>query len=178
MSRDCVTLSHCTPLPTTSIVVVALRFDKGGACFPFDSQKWMQSDCQLESIRAMKTRGELGAAISDGVSRFEQDYFGRGPQHIYAHLIGDLLVIRLQGILTSAEQHLVKALPAEKGRNLLKEVRTQLIETSRPALEILVQDVTDVKPLSLHHDISTLTGEEIMVFTLAEAPCYREAKKK
>ncbi len=127
---------------------------------------------------AMKTRGELEAAISDGVSRFEQDYFGRGPQHIHAHLIGDLLVIRLQGVLTSAEQHLVKTLPVEKGRNLLKEVRTQLIETARPALESLVQDVTGVKPRSLHHDISTVTGEEILVFALEEAPRCREAKKK
>lgn len=59
MSRDCVTLSYCTPLPTTSIVMVALRFDKGGACFPFDSQKWMQSDCQLESFRAMTDASEL-----------------------------------------------------------------------------------------------------------------------
>ena len=60
----------------------------------------------------MRTRGELEIAIRDGVSRFELDYFGRGPQHIHAHLIGDLLVIRLQGVLTSAEQHLVKSLPA------------------------------------------------------------------
>ena len=126
----------------------------------------------------MKTRGELETAISDGVSRFEQDYFGRGPQHIYAHLIGDLLVICLQGVLTSAEQHLVRTLPAEKGRNLLKEDRTQLIETARPALETLVQDVTGVKPRSWHHDISTVTGEEIVVFTLEDAPCFREAKKK
>lgn len=127
---------------------------------------------------AMKTLGELEAAISDGVSRFEQDYFGRGPQHIHAHLIGDLLVIRLQGVLTSAEQHLVKTLPPEKGRDLLKQVRTQLIETARPALKTLVQEVTGINPLSLHHDISTLTGEEIVAFTLAEAPYYREAKKR
>ncbi len=66
----------------------------------------MQSDCQLESIMAMKTRGELEAAICDGISRFEQDYFGRGPQHIHAHLIGDLLVIRLQGGADMCGQHL------------------------------------------------------------------------
>jgi uncharacterized protein YbcI len=45
-------------------------------------------------------------------------------------------------------------------------------------LDALVADITGVKPRSLHHDISTLTGEEIVVFTLDEAPCYREAKKK
>jgi uncharacterized protein YbcI len=97
---------------------------------------------------------------------------------IHAHLIGDLLVVRLQGVLTAAQQQLVKTLPAEKGRNLLKEVRTQLIETARPVLEALVQEVTGVKALSLHHDISTVTGEEIVLFTLAGSPAFREARKK
>jgi uncharacterized protein YbcI len=31
--------------------------------------------------------------------------------------------------------------------------------------------------VSLHHDISTTTGEEIVLFTLAEAPDYRETKR-
>lgn len=126
----------------------------------------------------MKTQGEIEAAICKGVSHFEQEYMGRGPKDIQAHLLGDLLVVRLQGVLTAAERHLVKTLPAEKGRDLLKQVRSQLIEIARPQLDALVEDITGSKTLSLHHDISTLTGEEIVVFTLAEAPCYREAKKK
>ena len=48
----------------------------------------------------MKTQGEIEAAICEGISRFEQDYMGRGPKHVHAHLIGDLLVVRLQGVLT------------------------------------------------------------------------------
>ena len=77
----------------------------------------------------MKTQGEIEAAISEGMSRFEQDYMGRGPKDIHAHLLGDFLVVRLQGVLTPAEQHLVKSLPGEKGRDLLKQVRTHLVET-------------------------------------------------
>jgi len=126
----------------------------------------------------MKTQGEIEAAICKGMSHFEQEYMGRGPKDIHAHLIDDLLVIRLQGVLTAAEQHLVTTLPAEKGRDLLKQVRSQLIEVARPALDTLVQDITGIKPRSLHHDISTVTGEEIVVFTLAEAPLCRETKKK
>ena len=103
---------------------------------------------------------------------------GRGPKDIHAHLIGDLLVVRLQGVLTAAEKQLVKALPAEKGRDLLKQVRTHLIETARPLLEAMIQEVTGVKPVSLHHDISTATGEEIVIFTLAASPLLRETKKK
>jgi uncharacterized protein YbcI len=126
----------------------------------------------------MRTQGEIEAAICERVSRFEQDYMGRGPKDIRAHLLSDLLVVRLQGVLTSAEQHLVKSLPAEKGRDLLKQVRTHLIETARPVMEAMVQKVTGVKVLSLHHDISTVTGEEVVLFTLAESPDFREAKKK
>ena len=125
----------------------------------------------------MKTQGEIEAAISEGIARFEQEYMGRGPKDIHAHLIGNLLVVRLQGVLTAAEQQLVKSLPAEKGRGLLKEVRTQLIETARSIMEALVQEVTGVKVLSLHHDISTVTGEEVVLFTLAESPVTRETKQ-
>src|SRR5476649_509327 len=105
----------------------------------------------------MRTQGEIEAAICKGMSHFEQDYMGRGPKNIHAHLIGDLIVVRLQGVLTAAEQQLVKTLPPEKGRALLKEVRTQLMETARPILEAMVLTATGVKALSLHHDISTTT---------------------
>ena len=124
----------------------------------------------------MRTRGELEAAVCEGVSHFEQEYMGRGPQKIHTHLLGDLLAVRLQGVLTAAEQQLVKSLPAEKGRDLLKQVRTHLVETARPVLEAMVQKVTGVKVLSLHHDISTVTGEEVVLFTLAKPPVFREAK--
>jgi len=124
----------------------------------------------------MKTRGEIEAAICEGITRFEQEYMGRGPKHIHTHLIGDLLVVRLEGVLTSAERHLVKSVPAEKGRGLLKQVRTELIETARPIMEAMVREVTGVKVLSMHHDISTHTGEEIVVFTLAKAPDVRGTK--
>ena len=83
-----------------------------------------------------------------------------------------------KAFLTAAEQHLVKSLPAEKGRDLLKQVRTHLIETARPLMEAMVQEITGVKVLSLHHDISTVTGEEVVIFTLAESPQFREVKKK
>src|ERR1700746_2434253 len=105
----------------------------------------------LEWFAAMdipKTQGEIEAAVCEGMSRFEQEYMGRGPKDIHAHLIDNFLVVRLQGVLTAAEQHLVKALAAEKGRDLLKQVRTHLIETARPPLEALVQKVAGVNVLS------------------------------
>jgi uncharacterized protein YbcI len=132
--------------------------------------------CALEF--AMRTQGEIEAAICKGMTHFEQDYMGRGPKNIHAHLIGDLLVVRLQGVLTAAEQQLVKSHSSEKGRDLLKEVRNQLMETARPIMEAMVHEATGVKVLSLHHDISTVTGEEVVLFTLAQPPSFRETKKK
>ena len=126
----------------------------------------------------MKTQGEIEAAICEGMSRFQQEYMGRGPKDIRAHLIGDLFVVRLRGVLTAPEQQLVTSLPADRGRDLLKQVRIHLIETARPLLEAMIQQVTGVKVLSLHHDISTVTGEEVVLFTLAESPDYRRAKNR
>jgi len=126
----------------------------------------------------MKTQGEIEAAICEGMSRFEQEYMGRGPKDIRAHLIDDILFVRLQGVLTAAEQHLVKSLPAEKGRDLLKQVRKHLLETARPLMEAMVQEVTGIKVVTMHNDISTVTGEEVVLFTLAESPRVREPKKK
>ena len=99
----------------------------------------------------MRTQGEIEAIICEGMARFEQEYMGRGPKDIRAHLLGDFLVVRMHGVLTPAEQKLVRTLPAEKGRDLVKQVRT-------------------------HHDISTLTGEEVVFFTLATAVLAREKR--
>ena len=126
----------------------------------------------------MRTLGEIEAAVSEGISRFEQDYMGRGPKDIHAHLLGDLVVVRLQGVLTAAEQKLAKSLSGEKGRELLKQVRTHLIETARPVLEATIKEITGVNVVTMHHDISTITGEEVILFTLARSPDVREAKMK
>ena len=126
----------------------------------------------------MKTKGEIEAAICEGISHFEQDYMGRGPKDIQVYLLGDLLVVRLQGVLTAAEKHLVKSLPTEKGRNLLKQVRTHLIETARPVIEAMVEKITGIKVVTMHHDISTRTGEKVVLFTLARSPDFREPKTK
>lgn len=126
----------------------------------------------------MRTQGEIEAAICNGITHFEQEYMGRGPKDIHTYLIGDFLVVRLKGVLTAAEQQLVKSQPVEKGRDLLKQVRTQLVETARPVMEEMVREATGVDVLSLHYDISTVTGEEVVIFTLSQSPLLREAKKK
>ena len=125
----------------------------------------------------MKTQGEIEAAVCEGIRHFEQETRGRGPKEIHAYLLGDVIVVRLLGLLTLGEQQLAK-IPSDKGRDLLKQVRTHLIESAKPHLQALVQEITGVKVVSLHHDISTLTGEAFIIFTLAESPLYRQAKNK
>lgn len=135
------------------------------------------AEFELNTVQSMKTLGEIESAICEVIRRFEQEYMGRGPRNIHAHLFGDMLVVRLEEVLTVAERQLASSLPADKGRDLLKQIRSHLIETARPELESMVRKVTGVKPVSLHHDISTVRGEEIVVFTLAEAPLYRDTRR-
>jgi uncharacterized protein YbcI len=45
-------------------------------------------------------------------------------------------------------------------------------------MEKMIEDITGVKVISLHHDISTTTAEEVVIFTLAESPDFRESRKK
>ena len=44
-------------------------------------------------------------------------------------------------------------------------------------LESLVHEVTAVKVLSMHHDISTVTGEEVILFTLAGTPRFESPRQ-
>jgi uncharacterized protein YbcI len=126
----------------------------------------------------MKTQGEIEAAVCDGITRFMQEFMGRGPKDIRAHLISDLLVVRLHGILSAAETSLAAVLPAERGRDLLKSVRTHLVENSRDRLQDMIESACEMKCASMHHDVSTVTGEEVFVFTRREAPSMRMAKVK
>lgn len=81
-------------------------------------------------------------------------------------------MVRILDALTLAERQLGKSLSPETGRDLVKQARNQLLELARPMLESLVHEVAGVKVLSLHHDISTVTGEEVVIFSLAGAPRF------
>jgi CheY-like chemotaxis protein len=118
------------------------------------------------------TQDESEAAICEGVGRFQAEYLGWTSEQILAHFIKDLLLVRILCALTLAERQLGKASSPEKGRDLIKDVRKQLLELARPMLESLVHEVAGVKVVSMHHDISTVTGEEVVIFSLADAPRF------
>ncbi len=110
-----------------------------------------------------KTTGQLEAEISEAMVTFERDYMGRGPHKTRTYLLDDMVVVRLEGVLTPAEQQLAKD---AGGVKLLKEVRTNLIEGAREMLRAIVEDITGRKTISLHSDISAKRGERIIIFTL------------
>jgi CheY-like chemotaxis protein/uncharacterized protein YbcI len=118
------------------------------------------------------TQAESEAAICEGIIRFQEEYLGWRPEQIRVHLINDLLLVRLQGVLTVAERQLAKSLSSERGRDLIKQTREQLLELARPMLESMIHEVVGVKVLSMHHDISTVTGEEVVLFSLTESPRF------
>ncbi len=113
-----------------------------------------------------KTKGEVEAEICEALIKFEREYMGRGPEEARTYILDDLIIVRLRGVLTPAERQLVKSEVAGHGRSLIKQVRMELIEKARPLLEVLVQDITGQHVKSLHTDISTSTGERIIVFSL------------
>jgi uncharacterized protein YbcI len=170
----------------------------------------------------MRSQGEIEAAVCEGLTRFHQEFIGRGPQDIHSHLIGSLLVVRIQGALTAAERQLLRPRPLRErtsedsiaqsgnglvakevgtgrregdrdptgsggftdgsldggnGRALLKQVRSHVMATGRSRLEEIVTEAAGVRPVSVHHDISTVTGEEVLVFSLEAAPSCRPRRR-
>lgn len=115
-----------------------------------------------------KTKSDLEAEISQALIRFEKEYMGRGPLETRTYLCDDLVVVRLKGVLTQAEVKLAAERDNQRGRYLLKQVRQEILEHSRPLLEVAIRDILGISVKSLHTDISTKTGERVVVFTLAE----------
>jgi uncharacterized protein YbcI len=110
-----------------------------------------------------KSVGQIEAAISEAVIKFEREYMGRGPTKTRTYLLEDLIVVRLEGVLTPAEQQLAKD---SQGVKLLKEVRSNLIEGARETLKKMIFDLSGREVVSMHSDISSKMGERIVVFTL------------
>jgi uncharacterized protein YbcI len=108
--------------------------------------------------------------ISEALMNFEKEYMGRGPLETRTFIIENMILVRLKGVLTKAEMQLANADDSERGRKLIKEVRIELIEKGRPLLDAVVESITGHKVISLHTDISTTTGERVILFTLENAP--------
>lgn len=111
------------------------------------------------------TKGQVEAKISEAVTRFEREFMGRGPKQINTIIVEDLIIIRLIGFLSKSEQKLAES---KQGVELIKRVRSMLFENAREYLENLIKEVIDVNIISIHSDVSTKTGEKIIIITVDE----------
>jgi uncharacterized protein YbcI len=109
------------------------------------------------------TRGQLEAEISRLMVQFAKEQLGRGPEGVRTRVIEDVIFVRLSGVLTRAEKHLASQ---PDGARLIKEMRLRLMESSRESLVQLVAEPTGCQLVSLHTDLSTRTGEEVVLFVL------------
>jgi len=110
-----------------------------------------------------KTRGQAEAEFTKAIIKLEKEYLGRGPVETRTFFLNDMIVVRLRGILTQAG---LKLAESPEGQILAKETRRQLFESSRPLLEDIVRDIVGCGIISLHTDMSTKTGERIIVLTV------------
>lgn len=116
------------------------------------------------------TQREVERQVSAAVIRFEKEFMGRGPLDARTYLIDDMILVRLKGVLTPAEHKLGEGRDRRRGRRLIKQMRQELIENGRPLLDVAIRDIVGREVVSLHTDLSTKTGERIIVFTLGAAP--------
>jgi len=113
----------------------------------------------------IKSAGEIEAEISKSMVKFEKEYMGRGPTDVKTHIFEDMIFVRLKGVLTRAEQQLTKG---PDGIELIKKVRASLLETAQPLLYEVVKEITGLNVITLHTDISTKSGERVIIFTMEE----------
>ena len=111
----------------------------------------------------IKSKGEIEAAISEAIVRFEIDYMGRGPKEARSYIVEDLILVRLKGMLTPAEQQLTKT---ADGVELIKKMRSTIIENARAEFSSVITNTTGVAVRDVLTDISTDTGERVFVFIL------------
>ena len=123
----------------------------------------------------MKTKGETEAQISQAIVQFEIDYMGRGPKEARSYVIEDMVLVRLKGVLTLAEQQLTKS---SEGSELIKKMRATLIEKAKPLLYQVIGDITGSKVANLYTDISTTSDERVFVFSLEQQLESQLARKK
>ncbi len=116
----------------------------------------------------------MEAQICEAVIKFEKEFMGRGPLETKAYIIEDMVLVRLRKVLTQAELKLAGAPEDREGRELVKRIRIALLEQGRPLLEESLEKIMGVGVKSLHTDISTVTGERVILFTLVSPPALFE----
>lgn len=112
-----------------------------------------------------KSKGVYEAEISKAITQWEKDFLGRGSLSVKTDILRDMVIINLQGILTPAEYRVCKT---SEGLLNIKRTRSELVESGQDDLNDLIFEITGVKVSSFHSDLSTVTGERVIVFKLED----------
>lgn len=112
------------------------------------------------------SKGELENQLSRALTQWEKDYLGRGSVLVKSDIVRNMIIVLLKGILTPAEQALVKT---RDGLLSVKKTRADLVESGREQLGEIIEEITGETVESFYTDISTQTGERIMIFMLANS---------
>src|SRR3712207_8039450 len=110
-----------------------------------------------------RTKGQIEAEISDAMVRLHREQTGRGPNQARTHIVEDMVIVRLQEVLTPAERQLTGN---PHGQSLVKQFHQQMHEIARRDLEQIVESHTGCKITSIHSDVSTKTGEQMSIYVL------------
>ena len=109
-------------------------------------------------------KGQIEAEISKALTQWEKDFLGRGSVTVKTDILRDMAIVVLKGILTPAE---IKLAETPDGLQSVKKVRCDLVESGRERLDEIIKNFTGLDVVSFHTDISTRTGERVMVFKLS-----------
>jgi len=97
------------------------------------------------------TKGACESKISKAITQWEKEYLGRGSLSVKTDIIRDMIIVDLQGVLTPAEYSVCET---QEGLLSIKRTRSKLFEITQQ----------DVK--SFHTDLSSRTGERMMIFKM------------
>ena len=125
-----------------------------------------------------KTKGQLEAEICEAVIKFEKEFMGRGPLETKAYIIDDMVLVRLKNVLTQAELKLADVSESKDGRELVKRIRITLLEQGRPLLEATLENIVGIKVKSLHTDISTVSGERVILFSMVSPILTKQSNNR
>nr|WP_205603302.1 DUF2294 domain-containing protein [Heyndrickxia ginsengihumi] len=109
------------------------------------------------------SKGYIESEISKAITRWEKDFLGRGSISVKTDILRDMIIVVLQGILTPAEYSVCET---KEGMLSVKRFRAELVESGIDSLKEIILNIAGEEVKSFHSDISTITGERIMVFTL------------
>ncbi|MEQ6378116.1 DUF2294 domain-containing protein [Bacillaceae bacterium S4-13-58] len=110
-----------------------------------------------------KTKGSVEAEISKAITQWEKDFLGRGSVSVKTDLLRDMIIVTLKGILTPAEYTVCET---KDGLLSIKRLRSELVESGIENLKEIIYKLTLKETKSFHTDISTRTGERVMIFRL------------